>query len=263
MEYRQLSMVGYEINTWERIRTFPALSGFNLQFRDKDHKIMKVVVGGSDLLRSPDNLNYRLGMHDKSMIDDQRDEVSAWTKYIDLGADQATFQAIGSFRSQSVGVISIPEIGEEDLFILRGFAIGKTTGHDHNIRKIGIRFFLERSVIEAYFTDDSPDDDEWSCAVFYTLIRNTSSYNVRERVLGPYSSRGTFTESGRIPKEIPGMTILSGFSFEYLDRDHFIRQIMIDPEPEDEFEVIFTDDERDNPVEVVIDYISYRYIDEG
>ncbi|NNF34733.1 MAG: hypothetical protein HKN68_11515, partial [Saprospiraceae bacterium] len=75
MEYRQLNMVGYEINTWEGVNTFTALSGFNLRFRDSDHKIMKVVVGGSDLLRSPDNLNYRLGMHDNSSIDDQRDEV--------------------------------------------------------------------------------------------------------------------------------------------------------------------------------------------
>ncbi|NNF33025.1 MAG: hypothetical protein HKN68_02900, partial [Saprospiraceae bacterium] len=216
-----------------------------------------------DLLRSPDNLNYRLGMHDKSMIDDQRDEISAWTKYIDLGEDQVTLQAVGSFRGQGIGFISIPEIEDEDLFILRGFAIGKNTGHDHNIRKIGVRYFPGRSVIEAYFADDSPGDDEWSCAVFYTVVRNTSSLNTRERILGPFTTRASFTETTRVPKEFPSMTILSGFSFEYLNNDHFIRQIMIDPGPEDEFEVIFTDNERDNPVEVVIDYISYRYIEEG
>ena len=263
MEYRRLEMTDHEIYTWEDVNTFPALSGFNLEFLNSDHKIMMVVVGGSNPLRSLRNLNYRLGMYDNSSIDDQQDEVSAWVKYIDLGEDQETLHELAQFEGEGTGVISIPEIDDEYLFVLRGFAIGKTTGHDHNIRKIGIRFFYERSEIEVYFTDDSPGDDEWSCSIYYTLLKNTSSYNTRERITGPYTVESTFTESGKMDKEFPSISILSGFSFEFLDSDHFIRQIMIDPESDEEFEVVFTDDERDNPVEIIIDYISYRYIEEG
>ena len=49
--------------------------------------------------------------------------------------------------------------------------------------------------------------------------------------------------------------MLSGFTFRFADNDHHLRKIAVDLEPLDSFDVTFTDDERDNPVDGFIEYV--------
>jgi hypothetical protein len=70
--------------------------------------------------------------------------------------------------------------------------------------------------------------------------------------------RFRFTESARIRKSVPGVAMLSGFTFRFADNDHHLRKIGIDLEPLDSFDVAFTDDERDNPVDGLIEYVLAR-----
>ena len=106
------------------------------------------------------------------------------------------------------------------------------------------------------------DDDEFEVkVVFGRVVSARAGYNMTTQFLGPYTTEQTFTVSASIPKEREGLTLLTGFYFEFLDNDHFIREIKIDPQSDEHFDVIFTDNEADNPVHVILDYIGVNVIE--
>jgi hypothetical protein len=139
-----------------------------------------------------------------------------------------------------------------------------TGDDDHNLRKLGVRLNSAGNGIEVTFQDNSPNDDGFEVKVVYGRVLSArASYNTTTQFHGPYTSEKDFTVSTMVPKEDTGLTLLTGFYFEFLDTDHFIREIKIDPRNEDSFDVVFTDNEEDNPVKVILDYIGISIVMPG
>jgi hypothetical protein len=260
MEYQRIDLIGVREGLWREESFFAGLAGFSLRYTNNDHKIRFISAGGTNANRAMRRHDYTLGLYDQSEILDSEDIFRAWSKYLDLGPIQEEF-VMGTFERRGTVTLSIPPIGEEDSFVLRGFSITKTGSHDHNIRKIGVRLNSARNGIVVTFQDNSPDDDGFEVKVVYgRVVSARASYNMATQFIGPYTSEQTFTVSTSIPKENEGLTLLTGLYFEFLDTDHFIREIKIDPQNDEKFDVTFTDNEEDNPVKVILDYIKVNVI---
>lgn len=258
MEYETLSVVGYRNGLWSAGSFFAGLSGFRLHFTDTDHKLMSVAVGGTNAESALVNHDYTLGFYDQSSVLESRDEFSGWSMYLNLESLPEEF-VMGHVEGRGTTHLPIPPLSEGESFVLRGFTIAQTKAHDHNVRNIGVRLNEAGNSIAVTFKDDSPGDDGFVCKiVFGRAVNAREGYNMATQFFGPYTTERTFTESGTVPKEVPGKTLLTGFMFEYLDNDHFLREIKIDPSPDDHFDVAFTDNERDNPVKVTLDYLVVR-----
>jgi hypothetical protein len=259
MEYEQLNVIGYRNGLWRGF-SFVGLSGFRLRFSDNDHKIKFISVGGTTAEDTMPHHDYTLGLYDHSVIDDSEDVFEGWSKVLDLGTLTEEFVK-GTFESRGTVSLRIPPIQSGESFILRGFSITQTRENDHNLRKIAVRLNASRNAIVVTFEDNSPRDDGFECKVVFGRVINTSQgYNMRTQFSEPFTIEKTFTKSTSIAKELSGKTLLTGFSFEFLDTDHFIREIKIDPEDNDKFEVVFTDNEEDNPVKVILDYVRVRFL---
>ena len=76
---------------------------------------------------------------------------------------------------------------------------------------------------------------------------------------GPFSQDLNFTNTAPVAKVFPGLSILSGFDFQFDDSDHHLRKIAIDPSSLETFQITFTDDERDNAVTSFIEYITVQH----
>jgi hypothetical protein len=258
MAYEILSVIGYRMGLWSGSAFFPGLSGFRLYFTESDHKIMSLSVGGTSATSPQPIHDYTIGIFDQSSVLEHEDVFRGWSKFLNLGTLTEEF-VMGAFDGRGTGTLRIPAIQPGESFVLRGFTIRQTRAHDHNIRKIGLRLNAGGDGIDVTFEDNSPDDDGFECKVVYGRVVNASEgFNMRTQFFGPFTVEQNFAKQATISKEVSGETLLTGFSFEYQDTDHFIREIKIDPEADDAFEVIFTDNEADNEVKVVLDYMLVR-----
>ena len=258
MAYERLSVVGFRTGVWSPSSYFAGLAGLRLFFEDADHKIMSVSVGGTNAESQLERHDYTLGIFDQSSVLEAEDVFRGWSKHINLGELREEF-VMGVVDRQGTSTLRIPALLTGESFVLRGFSFSQTRAHDHNIRKIGVRLNGARNGIEVTFEDNSPEDDGFECKVVFGRVVNASEgFNTHMQFFGPFTAEQTFTKQMSIPKEVAGETLLTGFSFEYQDTDHFIREIKIDPESDDAFDIVFTDDEEDHEVKVVLDYMLVR-----
>jgi hypothetical protein len=262
MSYTFIQATGVTINEWGSHFFFPGLAGFNMKFQNSDHKIKHISFGGTSAVEAMDRHNFTLGMYDHSMIDEREDVADIWAKFIDLGPIEEEF-SMGRFEKRGKVILPINPIGPEESFILRGFSLTQTGDYDHNIRRIGLRLRPSGDAVEVTFEDNSPDDDGFEVKLVYGRVINAdASYNMTTQFVGPFTIQKDFTVSTKLDKPYAKPSLLTGFLFEFLDTDHFIREIMIDPISDEQFEVRFTDDEKDNPARVTLDYIGYNVIRE-
>lgn len=232
---------------------FPGLSGFHLEFTNSDHHLNAIRVGevtgdGSDLS------TFLLGLSDGDGADPQR----LWAQYIDLG-NRTTFSITGRSGSPNTGQtnVSIPPIPADHLFVLRGFSLSNRRGVNHHLRRIAIFPVLRSNALRILFNDDSPEDDAFSCQVWFTYVPHAriAASSDRLKFNGYHSDVFEFTESVVRPKARSGDVLLSGFDFQFLDGDHHLRKLSIDPSNRNHFQIAFTDDERDNNVRCRLDYV--------
>jgi hypothetical protein len=262
VEYRTIAYRGTSglyINRSE-IGLIPGLAGFNLEFTNSDHHINSLIVGSvaSDGTTS-DYDSYLLGFSDNdhaSLLGDA-DPTNMWAKYFSIGAGP-TFSARGAgIGNQTIAVPTVAT-GADDILVLRGFAIRAASGSNHNLRRLAIRHNSAGNSLSVSFHDDSASDDEFTFSVLYTIVRraNTSGIRADYYFTGPFAQDFEFTNTAMVNKDLPGFSLLSGFDFRFNDSDHHIRKVAIDPISNEQYNVTFTDDERDNPVSGWIEYVN-------
>ncbi|MCB1863912.1 MAG: hypothetical protein KDG50_00650 [Chromatiales bacterium] len=238
---------------------FSALGGFDLRFTNSDHHVNQMIVGGVTSGRSLEDYDsYLIGLSDGDSNDPlgSGDPISAWAKWVNLGA-RPTFAASGRSNGRGRATVRIPELNDDELFVLRGFSIMGARGRNHHLRQLGVRHLRRSHSIEVSFADDSAGDDSFSFSVLYTVVQHArlTGTRITPHFFGPFSTTFVFTEQTTTPKPVRGFSLLSGFHFEFDDHDHQFRRITIDPVSHTAFEVWFTDDERDNRVSASLDYV--------
>ena len=232
----------------------PAMGGFSLEFNNSDNHIGGLTVGGvtynGEGTASYQAYLFRFGDQDGG------DPYNLSAKYIDLGAEP-TLTARGRGVTGGAMRAAIPPLGENDLFVLRGFDISAPRGRNHHIRTVGVRFDYRTNTISVTFRDDSPSDDRFSFEVHYFVVPHVNATGPRHNphFEGPFTETFSFINSTTEAKSNPGIALLAGFEFSYDDHDHHLKKIAIDLEPNDQIRATFTDDERDNSVSASIDYV--------
>ncbi len=233
----------------------PGMGGFNLEFLNSDHHIGTLRVGGMHS-GSAGHQSYLLafGDRDSGISGRETDPTRMTAKYFGLRATTLTVAGTANRRASTLA--PIPRLAADELLVLRGFEMHTLEGN-HNIRGVGVRHLRWRNAISVTFSDDSPDDDGFTFVIHYLVLLHASRTGRRRNphFEGPFQQYFRFTESARIRKTHRGVAMLSGFTFRFADNDHHLRKIAIDLEPLDDFDVTFTDDERDNPVDGFIEYV--------
>jgi len=111
----------------------------------------------------------------------------------------------------------------------------------------------DRTLLHGHFSDHG-----YPGALVVTGVQrdNTSGIRADYYFTGPYAQDFEFTDTALINKDLPEFSLLSGFDFRFNQGDHHIRTVAVDPISWDQYNVTFTDDERDNPVSGWIEYVN-------
>ena len=112
------------------------------------------------------------------------------------------------------------------VFALSGFYVFFTGGRDHHVDKIEV--FEEDGVLTVSLNDKN-DDDVFGYMVDYVWLDSRTT-RIIERQAG-----GTYTDGGGAATTLTAtnaMRVISGFSFNYLSKDHHLRDIGVRFDPE-------------------------------
>jgi hypothetical protein len=241
----------------------PGLGGFCLEFSNTDHHVNSLIVGGvtSDgTLRDFDSYLLGFSDNDHASLLGTSDPVDLWAKVYPVGPGP-TFVASGSGTGSGEVSVPVTAFADDDLFYLRGFSFLARNHTNHHIRRIAIRHDKATSMIRVVLHDDSPDDDEFRFSVLFSSVlhANRTGRTASRYFEGPFHQSLDFTNTARVNKVMPGLSILSGFDFRFDDNDHHLRKVAIDPVSLEQFAVTFTDDERDNRVSGALEYITLQH----
>jgi len=246
-----------------RLDNEPGLGGFSLEFLNSDHHVGSLRVGGVTSDREGRVAGWRdflLGFndHDAGISGSESDPVRMTAKYFRMGP-LPTFTVSGTGTASGSGLARIPRLRSDEIVVLRGFEIA-ARGDNHHIRSVGVRYLRWRDAFSVNFNDDSPADDSFSFSIHYFVLIHASRTGRRRNphFEGPVQQTFRFTESTTMLKRLPGVALLSGFSFRFRDSDHHLRKIAVDLEPVDSLSVTFTDDDRNHPVDCFVEYVLAR-----
>lgn len=268
MEYQLIEYRGTEglYQDYVEAGEVPLMGGFNLEFSNSDHKLDSLIVGdttGSD----PSGTNYRsyllqLTDGDAGTPVGGGDSVNLWAKVLNVNPG-LTYSVSASGDASGQAVVPVSPVDEDHIFVLRGFAIRTPIGDsNHNLRRLAIRHDRDLNTVTCIFRDDSPNDDDFSFILRYSIVLNRTRRpaEAEQYFTGPYEVSSDFVETTEVSKPVAGISVLSGFDFQFKDSDHHLRQICIDPVSKEKFKLTFTDDERDNPVSA---WVEYAILDES
>jgi len=135
--------------------------------------------------------------------------------------------------------------GSNNTFILTGFSFQFKDG-DRQIKKVAIKRINDE--LEVSFGDQTPSDPYvWS--VQYAIVPRANL--VREQTI-----RRSTMGSARVAR-LPGRAVIQGFSFEFTNADHHLRDFKVDLQ-NNQLAVNFQDNNLDDPVAWSVDYAVLR-----
>jgi len=245
----------------------PGLVGFNLEFLNSDHHVSRMRVG--DFAYSEEGRgeqSYLIGFSDR---DNQWgiDQTRIRCTYYDLGVHgfETTDALIvtGTGRDNGRLFIPIPDLSQNETVFLRGFSFSATQNTNHHIRALGVRFDKDNRRFIVDFRDDSPNDDAFSARVLYFKVPEAPpGYNGNDLVFhASLNISSRFRKTNDIPKRaVQGITLLTGFYFEFEDSDHHIEKISINLQDLHRIQLAFHDN-GDPPVYAEVQYTEYSSYD--
>ena len=266
-----------------------ALSAFDLEFQDSDHKISRI-----SLLRFPGVVQPALNDNDGN------DLFMGSARYLDLGPANRVFSQSATCRISCD--VALPSIGRDQTAVLAGFSFERS-GSDNNIREIALRLDPARRIASASLIDDGGTEfvsespgvasigydhaREFSVTVQYLLIDSArvkdrlrvSGMYMKERgrdygtsgSVGPWvavtGGQGAVTPGLALPGELQQGRLfdhsslvigtpphaLQGFQFRFTNSDHFLKKIGVNLARRDEI-VSFQDNNGDDPYSWSVDY---------
>ncbi len=235
-----------------RMEEMPALQAFLYRFPDGDKHIASFTL---EMRRINDDVppridpdgrhgEYIFGLRDKDAGERIFGRLS-WVDVFDVASVTSTSWGRGLVGRQALSID--PPIDPDHVFVLAGFSFSERES-DHHIRSIGI--FPPESggaQLEIEFQDNSPQDDNYSAAVmFHRIPRN------RVRVPSPVVFTNVAGESSQ-PRE-PGVALLTGFSFRFLDDDHHLKEFGVDLS-DNNVRVTFRDNDPDRRFRAEVHYV--------
>ena len=186
----------------------PLLQAFDFSFTDKDHHLQRIKVI-PDTKRKKVRVEFR---------DDNGDDLFNWSaSFFEINDPRIHLGTISrEARSNGFRVHKLQKPAGNFVFVLTGFSLSYTVG-DHHIDKIGV--FEEAGDLHVVMNDKNNDD-----AFFYTI-----NYAYVPGDLVELTDRVSGSAKGQDGAEIAlGTPVLSGFLFNYSNKDHHIRRISVE-----------------------------------
>lgn len=248
----------------------PGMVGFDYKFLNGDHHIAQIIVGSytynNEGVRGEDAYLMSYSDKDSGVFGNEgHDPCDLKGYYWNLRRLEPSF---GPFIAQTLrgrvsGVatldLNVSDVGPDDLVFLRGFEIKAPSGRgNHHLRAIGVRYVREEQVFRITFNDNSPRDDEFFGAVHYFVVPHyrKSGTDLPLFFSGPFSRELEFKKEITISKDAnQGVTLLSGFHFEFQKDDRHIERIAIDLRDIKKIHAGFSAHNPDRSVKAVIDYV--------
>jgi hypothetical protein len=233
----------------------PLLNTFYFSFRNgnsrTDHHIaaIRVLPGGSSIDLSPSaqaphhvvpNNRIELMYQDKNPDDTFAYRISHRSPLLTTGQ---------RFQIRDVGCKGVcerrlptpPGGAENSVFALVGFYVFFTGGRDHHVDEIAV--FEENGVLTVKL-NDKKNDDVFGYMIDYTWLRPGTQRILEREIRDVYRDGG----GAAIPLPATSRTrAISGFSFNYLSKDHHLGEIGVVFDPE-RLQVFYGDKNGDDDV---------------
>jgi hypothetical protein len=238
----------------------PGLSKFDASYLNNDHHVRTFMIGGQRLGAGPSDFNVHLSDMDDGIFGNGQDQVQITVRYTNF---QTTpyFSGGGLFTVAGVGdtghdvAVPIPALQEDEVLVLKGFEFIEAENTNHHIRTIQVRYFTEPSEFIVRFRDDTDKDDLYNYRIHYLILKKRCEEDLNYCLDGIHTQRAEFIKETTITKTVPGMGLLSGFSFQFTDGDHHVRRIAVDVENFNNISLAFSDNEERHRVLAFVDYV--------
>lgn len=243
----------------------PGLTMFDLGYRDTDHHVRQLVVGAmtNDGI-TDDRRSFLLELSDQDhdSLFGTTDFVSMRAGYMHLPDPYCTADSYGKATGVSSGrtgnSMAIPRLGEDQVFVLRGFGFRGQKKRNHHIREIAVRHNAGASTIDVDFIDNSPRDDEYFIEVHYYVLNAFCRPRSLNYCLVPVSDEFQFRGETTRPKARRGHGMLAGFRFRFDRSDRHLARIAIDVRGKDSIYTSFGNRSGRHLVNAVVDYVVWE-----
>lgn len=218
----------------------PAINTFWLRFTNGDHELRKI------------ELKAWAGSAIATLADQNGDDPIR----VDARFRSTTMLLLRTQTAKCRGACTItidrPAAGLHKDVVLTGFALERLDG-DSNVRKIAIRPTADKFAYVVEYVDNGTFD--YNVTLRYAWITGTWS---RDVVGG---SRGTHDRSQQVEMDASRDdvdSVLQGFSVEFLDGDHHLKDFAIQQGPDRQYSVRFNDNNFDDRMTATLDVVYLR-----
>ena len=243
----------------------PGLTMFDLGYRDDDHHVRHLIAGAmTNDGRRDDPRSFLMSLTDldHGSVFATTDFVSMRAGYMHLPDPYFTAESygkvVGRSTDRSGNSISIPRLGVDQVFVLRGFGFRGQKDRNHHIREIAVRHNARASTIDVDFIDDSPRDDEYFFEVHYFVLNAFCRPRSLNYCLVPVSDEFQFRGEATRPKVRRGHGMLAGFRFRFDRSDRHLARIALDVRGRDSIYTAFGNRSGRHLVNAVVDYVVWE-----
>ncbi len=239
--FREVSSQSLGIDFYQNV----AMSGFELGFgENNDHQISVIGV-------EPESMPASGRVHFTYHENDKDDYFRPYYSFLSFDSDQSRVFTTSRI-CEGVCTVRIAPRHNYEVMVLSGFKFDLINERS-NLRKLSIRP-QNRGFVDVEFSDNG--SKRYRVTLHYlfiheSLVSGSDSLSLARR---QDSHQRTIREQRE-----PGLSLLRGFSFEFLNGDHRIGELsIISSQSGTRYDVKFNDQNTDDPYHVEIDYITLR-----
>jgi hypothetical protein len=219
----------------------PALAGFRLRFVDGDHQVRRIgVTVSNDAVRG--------------ILSDAngRDDISLRAHYRKAPVYRPAAASKQCRGTCTIPIVAPPNDGNFDWqLVLVGFSFDNLGSGDSKVRKLEIRPASDRRSYRVELRDNGTFD--FKANLQYAWIRG-DGLTGRTTVTGARKP-GFHDQTVKMGKVSAARMLIAGFSFEFGNGDHNLRDLAIERDTDRQYYVRFNDANYDDPMTATLDLV--------
>lgn len=219
----------------------PMLNTFRLRYTDGDHR-----VAGVGVTTKPDEVKGLL----YDSVDNDRIALNA--RLIETSSALSVHTA----TQTCTGACTVPiekRTGSGVRLYLAGFVFRRTDLTDANVKKIHLMPNKDETAYQVDFRDDSTF--EYEVTIQYGWFAAGSGGDGSQLLIGHRLWGKTNSVIKMTKSSSSSASVLRGFSFQFLNGDHFLKDIAVEQDSKRQYKVRFNDKNYDDPVMAQLDIV--------
>lgn len=224
-------------------RTMPqsGLTSFSLKYDSGDHKIRAI-----GFLPAPDRVSVALADANGG---DQYDFVANYASLPGYSGSNQVEKYCGAQNPCRIPLAA--PVMPSAIFVLQGFKFWRKDGSDANVRRIMVRGSAESKSVDVAFVDDGS-------ALYHAAVKYIYAPRNGFKHVGTTSGKRTGgAASARMDAAMAGTILVTGFDVQFDNGDHHLGNFAVKTGPGRAVEVVFNDQNTDDPFRATVDYAIY------